>query len=117
MKTKTLKTSELEGKALDYVVFTLICPDLHKDVFLGHYMNYRYYDKTYQFSTCWADGGPIIEMEGMSIMCHGDSWTVANLSGVSLEEGSTPLIAAMRCYVASKLGDEIEIPEELTRGE
>lgn len=27
--------------------------------------------------------------------------------------GVTPLIAAMRCYVASKLGDEIDIPEEL----
>lgn len=27
--------------------------------------------------------------------------------------GPTPLIAAMRCYVTSKLGDEIEIPEEL----
>jgi hypothetical protein len=26
----------------------------------------------------------------------------------------TPLIAAMRCYVASKLGDTVEIPEELT---
>lgn len=28
--------------------------------------------------------------------------------------GPTPLIAAMRCYVASKLGDEVEIPEELS---
>lgn len=28
-------------------------------------------------------------------------------------EGPTPLIAAMRCYVASKLGDEVDIPEEL----
>ena len=27
--------------------------------------------------------------------------------------GKTKLIAAMRCYVASKLGDEVEIPEEL----
>ena len=27
--------------------------------------------------------------------------------------GPTPLIAAMRCYVAYKLGDEIEVPEEL----
>ena len=25
----------------------------------------------------------------------------------------TPLIAAMRCYVASKLGDEVDVPEEL----
>ncbi len=27
--------------------------------------------------------------------------------------GPTPLIAAMRCYVASKLGDEVEIPPKL----
>jgi hypothetical protein len=27
--------------------------------------------------------------------------------------GPTPLIAAMRCYVASKLGDEVDVPEEL----
>ena len=28
--------------------------------------------------------------------------------------GPTPLIAAMRCYVASKLGGEVKIPPELT---
>ena len=27
--------------------------------------------------------------------------------------GHTPLIAAMRCYVASRLGYEVEVPEEL----
>jgi hypothetical protein len=32
---------------------------------------------------------------------------------ISESEGPTPLIAAMRCYVASKLGDEVEIPSEL----
>ena len=26
--------------------------------------------------------------------------------------GPTPLIAAMRCYVASVLGDEVEVPDE-----
>jgi len=30
-------------------------------------------------------------------------------------KGPTPLIAAMRCYVASKLGDEVEIPQELAQ--
>jgi hypothetical protein len=30
-----------------------------------------------------------------------------------MEFAPTPLIAAMRCYVASKMGDEIELPEEL----
>lgn len=29
------------------------------------------------------------------------------------EYGPTPLIAAMRCFIASKLGDEVEIPDEL----
>jgi hypothetical protein len=29
------------------------------------------------------------------------------------EYGSSPLEAAMRCYVASKLGDEVDIPDEL----
>ena len=27
--------------------------------------------------------------------------------------GPTPLIAAMRCFVASHLGDEVNVPEEL----
>lgn len=28
-------------------------------------------------------------------------------------KGSTPLVAAMRCYVAAELGDEVEVPDEL----
>ena len=30
--------------------------------------------------------------------------------------GPTPLIAAMRCYVSSKLGDEVDVPDELLEG-
>jgi hypothetical protein len=38
-----------------------------------------------------------------------------DMGGVSIahEYGPTPLIAAMRCYVASRLGDEVDVPEEL----
>jgi hypothetical protein len=69
----------------------------------------------------WAQGGPIIEREGISIEFDKagfkDSWVAYKL-GVPYEDnpesGPTPLIAAMRCFVASKLGDEIDIPEELT---
>jgi hypothetical protein len=32
---------------------------------------------------------------------------------LAFEDGSTPLIAAMRCFVSYKLGSEVEIPEEL----
>ena len=72
------------------------------------------------YSTDWAQGGPIIEREGISIVLDWDVvgeflWGATRIeqSVVSQAEGTTPLIAAMRCYVASKLGDEVEIPDEL----
>lgn len=67
----------------------------------------------------WAQGGPIIEREGISLYLDTNNLWQANIfdgnpavfgSGI---EGETLLIAAMRCYVASKLGDEIELPVEL----
>ena len=70
-------------------------------------------------STDWMQGGPIIEREGISLYLDTNNLWQANIfdgnpavfgTGV---EGETPLIAAMRCYVASKLGDEVEIPDEL----
>lgn len=75
-----------------------------------------------RYSTNWAQGGPIIEREHITIACMDDgdrlSWSTEiwpdyskPCSGRSF--GPTPLIAAMRCYVASKLGDEVDIPEEL----
>ena len=64
-------------------------------------------------SSNWAQGGPIIERERIGIEIHPgcESW-ISFCRGV-IFTGSTPLIAAMRCYVSSKLGDEVEIPEEL----
>jgi Protein of unknown function (DUF2591) len=46
---------------------------------------------------------------------QGDNWGEAIiLDPEYLAYGPTPLIAAMRCYVASKLGDEVEVPDELS---
>lgn len=65
----------------------------------------------------WWQGGPIIEREAISL-----DWAYRMEWGARIylsdEEpwalvGPTPLVAAMRCYVASRLGDEVEIPEEL----
>ena len=65
-----------------------------------------------KFSEWWAQGGPIIEREKISVY-HMD-WLNGDQKWMAGEQyGPTPLIAAMRAYVASKLGDEIEIPEEL----
>ena len=61
----------------------------------------------------WMEGGPIIEREELSnLKCYGtNDWGCNN--GDIFCDGPTPLIAAMRCYVASKLGDEVEVPDEL----
>ena len=42
---------------------------------------------------------------------HGEIYYVPVGQVVS---GPTPLIAAMRCYVVSKLGDEVEVPDSLS---
>lgn len=77
----------------------------------------------------WSQGGPIIEREkidtesrwdirGCGVRVGFKEWYAChpkNHGGLIRYTGygPTPLIAAMRCYVASKLGDEVEIPEEL----
>ena len=68
----------------------------------------------------WAQGGPIIEQECLSPEplldenCILIEWTCRNWRGDGqYYSGETVLEAAMRCYVASKFGDEVEIPKEL----
>jgi hypothetical protein len=74
------------------------------------------YDTFYP-TTNWAEGGPIIEREMINtayLSASGIWYAVADTTEDKYEQyGPTPLIAAMRCYVASKLGEEVEIPEEL----
>lgn len=64
-------------------------------------------------STDWSQGGPIIERECIALkaLAAEPVYWRAGTFGTSI--GPTPLIAAMRCYVASKFGDEIDIPKEL----
>ena len=71
-------------------------------------------------STDWAQGGPIIERGGIAISPHDTlGWAAFQshtaIDGVIYKDyfGPTPLIAAMRCYVASKLGDTVDVPDEL----
>lgn len=67
----------------------------------------------------WGWGGPIIERENISVGYQGhlgvplDSlWYATNRDDAG-GLGPTPLIAAMRCFCCVKLGDTVEVPEEL----
>ena len=66
------------------------------------------------YSTSWQEGGPIIERGKLDVMWCGDRWCAYAMTPDKHDcYGPTPLIAAMRCFVASRLGDEVEVPEEL----
>jgi hypothetical protein len=116
-----MKTSELTGLALDWAVASieLTGHDDYTNVLMVTVGDDN--DWKYNPSGDWMQGGPIIERENISIVREGDAgnWvaSVYNYAEVNWHlhtEGTTPLIAAMRCYVASKLGDEVETPKGLT---
>ena len=81
-------------------------------------------------STSWDQAGAIIQRECIGLLSEARDhsiwvaklayakeialWSPARLVfSYCLSRADTPLIAVMRCYVMSKLGDEVEIPEEL----
>lgn len=113
-----MKTSELTGSALDWAVAK--CEGHEGARFMQIFKYQNNSGQGYCYSKSWAEGGPIIEREGINLDNYGknpqwSAWTPApdRESGEAQAYGSTPLIAAMRCYVASVLGDEVEIPDEL----
>jgi hypothetical protein len=70
-----------------------------------------------KYSTDWRFCGPIIEQECIELSVSADSldgmWVAKSPGWYLPASGPTPLIAAMRCYVVSKLGEEVEVPVEL----
>ena len=108
---KPIKVYEASGAVLDWMVLKALGHD-----FIG--FNLKYMD-AYPLSTDWAQGGPIIEREHISVTGHKNYTTLpdmhwrAYIQSTAPVYGPTILIAAMRCYITSKLGDTLEVPEEL----
>ena len=120
-----MKISELTGASLDWAVQQ--CESTRKDI------DFAWWTEDYEPSTDWAQGGPIIERESIFVLREQAGFkgrrlwaaTSGQNKAIGLNEdsvklyrdkfyfGPTPLIAAMRCYVASKLGDTVELPQEL----
>jgi hypothetical protein len=117
-----MKTSELQGAALDWAVALIEYPEWKEQGYLEVFPHDLSFDDgtTYTPSTDWSQGGPIIEREKIGLHCGDGTWGVdvgiweaSHSRCLHIKRGPTPLIAAMRCYVASQMGDEIELPEEL----
>lgn len=132
-----IKTSELIGPALDWAVAKLLEEGDRKITLIrltsiGWVVEREVeFDSAPNFerffpSRSWAQGGPIVDREIGNLWKHNklnpadaDVCTAAAYhkapdgTFVYHEDGPTLLIAAMRCYVASKMGDEVDVPEEL----
>ena len=123
-----IKTAELTGAVLDWAVAKAEYTDGRRveltegktGVRVTRDQTYDGSDQWHWFvffpSTYWAQGGPIIERERIEQRDRSpifNDWEATiKLAGVNAF-GPTPLIAAMRCFVASTLGDEVDVPEEL----
>ena len=122
---KTINVSQAEGPVLDWLV-AKANNDLHpvgnvrvldEKVFSIEAGDYERSDRWQQYnpSTDWSQGGPIIERENIALYPHGDGTYEAEVFlNPKRGAGPTPLIAAMRCFVTSKLGETVEVPEELS---
>lgn len=121
-----MKTNELKELALDWAVakcdgVELFPPRMYGGANVPTNNSVDFYEP----SSNWSQGGPIIEREDFHRIVRnlGQGYTVSKKLVVLTDDGEvirwvhgvgpTILIAAMRCYVASKSGDDIEIPTEL----
>lgn len=106
-----IKVSRAEGAVLSWMV--AMCEGANQASFKVHL---KYGVPLPEYSTQWSQGGPIIEREGIDVVNAerlGYDYRWMAESGTARATGTTALIAAMRCYVAGKLGDEVDVPEEL----
>lgn len=111
-----IKTSELIGAALDWAVEECEFRERIRNkehikswVLVAH----KEGKHTNPFSSDWLWGGSIIEQWAIDLLYRDSVWRALRHVGdwPTMGSGPTPLIAAMRCYVSSRLGDEVEIPE------
>lgn len=121
----SIKVSELSGAALDWAVAQ--CEGINQLIaynssgkdpqVLDAELVEMGFDgtATYNPSIDWSQGGPIIEMNRLQLRpMRGNQWDAYAGQFGGDASGPTPLIAAMHCYVAFKLGESIDVPEPLT---
>jgi hypothetical protein len=113
-----VKVCELKGFALNWAV--AICERYYYgDAGYGQIALYKggspiMYKDQWRPSEDWAQGGPIIERELMCLMNYVTHWSaLPNSVKFPHQRGETALVAAMRCFVYSKFGREIDIPDDV----
>ncbi len=138
-----IKVSELEGAALDWAVARASGENIRHDPMgfkNGSEAGYWVWGDSvgepklkvgsasklgYSPSSNWSQAGPLIA-EKITVLidcetgCYADTWANAGIYGQPFNEydgqGPTLLVAAMRAIVASDIGGEVDVPDELAAG-
>lgn len=110
-----IRTSKLQGIALDYMVAG--CEARDKS-YLDHFAGGWHLNRSLRYSTNPAQAWPIIDRERIYIKPNKSNklWRAYVIRDHGIEHsylGETGLIAAMRCRVSITLGETVEIPDEL----
>jgi hypothetical protein len=114
-----MRTEELTGITLDWAVAQcegLLGFGYRNDMGLLRITLSTGEDEYFKPTLDWSQCGAIIAREKISLWSRGKEWAAESFTPNEQgheETGKTPLVAAMRCYVASKMGDDVEVPEEL----
>lgn len=115
-------TEELTGNALDWAVG--VASGLYIRIVLNSVVVVTEHGvgattvTYYKPSTDWATGGEIIGRELIDICHHFVTRQVTTMiwlpqKFIMTGDAKDVLVLAMRCYVASKLGYEVDVPDEL----
>lgn len=106
-----MHVEQLTGITLDWAIKKAQANgcQLDVDTFLRKYQDHPTYGKV---SSCRVRAGEIAEKKKISIVWSQDQW-VAYIKPKDWFTGSTPMEAAMRCYVASRLGLFVHIPRAI----
>lgn len=131
-----VKTSELEGATLDWSVakalgakvyrrarFTNFGEDMERFDWFAAPIGW--WADSWRPSSDWSQGGPLIAKKITVLIdceagCYADTRAKAGIYGQAFSEydghGPSLLVAAMRAIVASEIGDEVDVPDELAAG-
>jgi hypothetical protein len=118
-----VKTNTLEGRKLNWAVATACGHkvEIYSNAICVQKRPRGPYEE-FEPSEQWEDGGPILSRErisrtidhsGLWVAYWSDGYTEGDEGKLHMQCDQSELVAGLRCVVARKLGDEVEVPDEL----
>ena len=113
--TVIVNTTDLIVERLDWAVSTALnYKPFYNTQFKGWWLQVaKGYKAMPKYSSNEVDGGLVISKEHISTLYAGYGCWCAEIKGKHTQIGPTQLIAAMRCFVRSRLGNKVSIPVKL----